>query len=158
LLDGNLCFGITSGAGCYGHIADAGADIMRAHGIGPLAKWVDDHVFLRILRKFLDSYNKARHELGEKIERNGGQQQRGSWIWFNAGMLEDGRLDEHVEDMRFPLCDLSNDSKGAKDREYTYSFTDIDDISAELGIPWQLEKDMPFSHEFPFTGLLWNLK
>ncbi len=33
-----MAFGETSGSGAYGVIADAGADIYRAHGIGPLSK------------------------------------------------------------------------------------------------------------------------
>jgi hypothetical protein len=34
---------------------------------------------------------------------------------------------------------------------------DIDDISAQLGIPWELEKDAPFASSFTFIGLTWNL-
>ena len=43
----NVCnnFGLTSAGGVYGMVADAGTDIFRGNGIGPLAKWVDDHVF-----------------------------------------------------------------------------------------------------------------
>jgi hypothetical protein len=159
MLDGNLCFGITSGAGCYGHIADAGADIMRARGVGPVAKWVDDHVFLRIRCKFLDIYNIEHREQAAKIERHGGAQQSGGRIWFNAGTMDDGRLDEHMEDMLFPLQDLSGNSEcTVYDKDFTYSFSDINEISRELGIPWQMEKDIPFTHKFPFTGFLWDLE
>lgn len=35
-------------AGVYGLVADAGVDILRAAGLGPLTKWVDDHIFFRI--------------------------------------------------------------------------------------------------------------
>ena len=45
MLNGNLCFGIISRAGYYGQITDAGAHIMCGQGVGPSAKWVDDHVF-----------------------------------------------------------------------------------------------------------------
>ena len=40
----NTCnnFGLTSAGGVYGALADAGADIFRGKGLGPLAKWVDD--------------------------------------------------------------------------------------------------------------------
>ena len=47
----NTCnnFGLTSAGGVYGMVADAGADIFWCSGIGPVAKWVDDHLFFRIL-------------------------------------------------------------------------------------------------------------
>ena len=43
----NICnnFGLTSGGRVYGMLADAGAEIFRGHGMGPIAKWVDDHLF-----------------------------------------------------------------------------------------------------------------
>ena len=43
----NTCnnFGLVSAGGVYGLLADAGADIFRGKGLGPLDKWVDDHVF-----------------------------------------------------------------------------------------------------------------
>jgi len=68
----NLCFGVTPGTGCYRHIVDMGADIICAHGISPLVKWVDDHVFLWILHEHLNSYNKDHYKLAMKIEEQGG--------------------------------------------------------------------------------------
>ena len=43
----NTCnnFGLASAGGVYGLLADAGADIFQGKGLGPLDKWVDDHVF-----------------------------------------------------------------------------------------------------------------
>ena len=41
-------------------MADAGAEILRANGIGPLDKWVDDHIFFRIPRVHLQGYNADR--------------------------------------------------------------------------------------------------
>jgi hypothetical protein len=41
----NNNFGLTSAGGVYGFLEDAAADIFRASGIGPLSKWVDDHIF-----------------------------------------------------------------------------------------------------------------
>lgn len=45
-VDTCMAFGATPSAGAYGHIADAGAEILRHHRIGPLDKWVDDHIFV----------------------------------------------------------------------------------------------------------------
>jgi hypothetical protein len=44
-IDTQNAFGLASGAGIYGRVADTGADIMRTQGLGPISKWVDDHVF-----------------------------------------------------------------------------------------------------------------
>ena len=43
----NTCnnFGLTSAGGAYGILADTEVDIFRGKGMGPLAKWVDDHIF-----------------------------------------------------------------------------------------------------------------
>ncbi|THH11637.1 hypothetical protein EW146_g7975 [Bondarzewia mesenterica] len=48
-IDTCTCFGVASNAGVYGHIDDAAIDIFRSKGLGPVSKWVDDHVFFRIL-------------------------------------------------------------------------------------------------------------
>jgi len=44
-IDTCLAFGTSPSAGVYGHVADAAVEIFRYHGIGPLDKWVDDHIF-----------------------------------------------------------------------------------------------------------------
>src|ERR1700683_5347032 len=48
---------VSPSAGTFGEVRQAGSDILRFHGIGPLSGWVDDHLFARILRQFLDEYN-----------------------------------------------------------------------------------------------------
>ena len=54
----NICnnFGLTSAGGTHGLLVDAGTDIFRANGIGPLSKWVDDYIFSRIPRGHLNTY------------------------------------------------------------------------------------------------------
>ena len=76
----NVCnnFGLTSARGVYGMLADAGADIFRGHGMGPLAKWVDDHVFFRVPRTHLHSYNTQHVIWCQEIQMNGGHRQEGS--------------------------------------------------------------------------------
>ncbi|KAL1948034.1 hypothetical protein VTO73DRAFT_12109 [Trametes versicolor] len=137
-------FGVASHAGAYGYLGDAFADILRFHGIGPIAKWVDDSVFLRILRTHLDDFNHHRQDGGR--------------IWFGGDVLPDGRSDQFVEDMAFPIRDLSGDSPRSGDNLlYTYCLDDVDRVSDPLGIIWQREKDIPFSTRFPFTGFDWDL-
>ena len=43
-----LTFGASPSSGVYGHVTNAGAEIMRSEGIGPLDKWVNDHIFFRV--------------------------------------------------------------------------------------------------------------
>ena len=49
----NICdnFGLASAGGIYGEVGDATLDIFRVQGIGPISKWVDDHIFFCILSK-----------------------------------------------------------------------------------------------------------
>jgi len=56
-IDCSFCFSFLASAGTYGEVADAGADIFRSQGIGPMSKWVDDHLFIRILQEHLKTYN-----------------------------------------------------------------------------------------------------
>ena len=47
-VDTALCFSFAPSAGIYGDVASAGADIMRFVSLGPILRWVDDHLFIRI--------------------------------------------------------------------------------------------------------------
>lgn len=63
------------------------------------------------------------------------------------------------EDCATPIRDLSTQSpRSDEDAKFTYCISDIDDISHELGIPWERSKDIPFGTEVPFIGFLWNLE
>lgn len=62
-IDTQNAFGLASGAGIYGYVADAGMEIMRAKGLGPISKWVDDHLFVRIRREHLPEYNSQRKKI-----------------------------------------------------------------------------------------------
>jgi len=158
-IDTRNCFGLASSSGCYGTVGDAGAQLTRIHGIGPISKWVDDHVFIRILREHIKPYNKMRKEWAESITKNGGEHHDGGKLWFKGATMPDGRTEEFDEDCSTPILDLSNRTpQSAEDSRYTYTFSDIDDISDQLGIPWEREKDIPFGTEAPFIGFTWNLE
>ena len=62
-IDTCIAFGASPSCGAYGHVADAGAEILCAHGISPLDKWVDDHLFFRIPREHLLEYNASCYDL-----------------------------------------------------------------------------------------------
>ncbi|TFY79851.1 hypothetical protein EWM64_g4163 [Hericium alpestre] len=157
-LDTSASFGGALNCGVYGHLQDAATDIIRHHGIGPLSKWVDDHIIIRILLEHLTAYNALRSEQRARILQRGGPHQSGGRLWYGGSTLPDGRTEEFDEDMVFPIRDLSSSSqRSANDARFSCNLDDINRISDILGIPWQLEKDIPFSTEFPFTGFLWNL-
>ena len=87
-------------------LADAGADIFRGRGMGPLAKWVDDHVFFQILRSHLPSYNLRHAEWCCEIQTSGGCRQEGSRLWYGGNSLPSGLAEEFDEDCSTSLRDL----------------------------------------------------
>jgi hypothetical protein len=56
-IDKCLSFGAAPSAGAYSHVADMAAEIFRSEGIGPLDKWVDDHVFFCVRCAHLANYS-----------------------------------------------------------------------------------------------------
>lgn len=154
-IDTCCCFGLASSAGIHGIIGDAGADLMRAHGIGPIAKWVDDHIFFRLPRDQTPLYNEFRADMRQTIIDNGGQKHRGGRIWFTGKTWSNDHSEEWHEDMRFPIKNLPQRNSG---QTHAYDMGDIDSISEFLGIPWQVSKDLPFASSTTFIGLNWDLK
>lgn len=148
-------FGSRACPGVHGNVADAAADLMRFCGIGPLAKWVDDHIFFRVLCVHLTEFNERRRAARERIR--GRQHMRGR-IWYPGGTLPDDSVEEFVEDFAFDISDLSSTSpRSEDDRRFTYAFADIDSLSARLGYVWNAEKDAPFASTTVYTGFLWDL-
>jgi hypothetical protein len=153
------CFGLASSGGIYGRIGDAGAQLFRANGIGPVSKWVDDHVFFRIPRKHLEDYNHKRGGWAAEIFKNEGKHHRGGRIWYQGSAMPDGNPSEFDEDMSSVMRDLSSKSNRSEtDMDYTYCMADIDALAEELGIPWEHSKDIDFAQTFPYIGFSWNLE
>ena len=140
-------------------VADAGADIFRGYGIGPLAKWVDDHIFFRIPRSSLDRYNEKRAEWRREIKAQGGRRQEGSRVWYVGKELPSGHPEEFDEDCSMPLQDRVNASpRAAEDQPFAYADEDINQISQRLGIRWEPSKTIPFGPEVPYLGFRWDLR
>ena len=138
-------------------MADAGCELMRVQGIGPIEKWVDDHIFFRIRRSHLANYNKSRQVWRNAI-RQSGLITTGSRIWFKGQSYMDGSFDEFNEDCIFQITDLSCESpRSAHDQLFTYNFDDIDKLSDTLGIPWEKSKDQPFNSSTIYIGFLWDI-
>lgn len=55
-----VSFGMGPSTGVYGHVADAGIDILCTEGLGPMVKWVDNHLFFHVWWEYLESYNVSR--------------------------------------------------------------------------------------------------
>jgi len=144
----NNNFGLRSAGGVYGLLADAGADIFRANGIGPLAKWVDNQIFFQILATKLPAYSDQRRIWHDEIQANGGQVKDGSRIWYRGKVMLDGSFEEFDEDMIFLLWDFSIDSRDSEefgDNVYSYGDEEIDGLSNSLGIKWEKSETTPFS-------------
>lgn len=157
-IDTCVSFGVASSAGAFGVVADSAAEILRAKGIGPVTKWVDDFPFFRSLREYLQQFNKRRGDWHAEINEYGGQHQDGGRIWYGGARFDDGTLNEFDEDCRYPLADFSQDSdRSEEDRKFTYNFDDVDRISDRLGIPWEKSKEQQFGYIFIYIGLVWNL-
>lgn len=150
-IDTSASFGGAANCGVYGRCADAACDILRANGIGPVTKWVDDHVFIRIKSNLLAEYNKRHCQWRASILEEGGSKHSGGRLWFGGRTLPDGRTEEFPEDMRFPL-------KVLVEGEYPYNLSHIDEITDALGVPWELSKDQDFASSVVFAGLLWDLE
>jgi len=155
-IDTNLAFGSTPAAGAYGHIADVCCEIFRSHGIGPVDKWVDDHIFFRVCTQHLDKYNDSRRSWYQDILTHSPEPlHSGGRLWFQGRH----RSDEFNEDCSHPLTDLSSHSpRPSHDSLFSYSLCDIDTISRPLGIPWEPSKDQPFSPSTIYIGFEWNLQ
>ena len=156
----NVCnnFGLSSAGGVYGTVADAGADIFRGNGIGPLSKWVDDHIFFRIPRQHLTVYNANRAQWSREIRQQGGHQQEGGRLWFRGKNLPDDYPEEFDEDCSVPFQDLAGSSpRSPDDALFTYADADIDAVSERLGIRCEPSKATPFGPEVPYLGFSWDL-
>ncbi|KAF5383295.1 hypothetical protein D9615_004779 [Tricholomella constricta] len=152
-------FGLASAGGVYGLVSDAGADIFRAEGIGPISKWVDDHIFFRILRTHIHQYNAQRAKWHAVITDNGGRLQDRSRIWYRGETMPNGLPMEFDEDLSYPVRDLSNSSpRSTLDAAYSYASADIDRVSETLGIPWEPTKTVEFDHHVQYLGLAWDLQ
>lgn len=157
-IDTCTCFGVSPSAGAYGHLADAGLDIFRSQGIGPMSRWVDDHLFFRIRTEFLEQYNEQRRRWHADITERG-QHHDGGRIWFGGHIFDDGTVEQFDEDCRFPILDLSNSSpRSAEDKLFSFNFDDINRSSADTRTPWEAQKDANFAYCNPYIGLMWDLE
>ena len=102
-IDTMLCFGFTLSAGIYGNVAGAGVDIMCFVGIGPILRWVDNHLFIHVSRTHLHHYNEVQCDAMNHITSQGGPAVHGGCFWFNGGTLHVRSTKEFDKDCTFAL-------------------------------------------------------
>jgi hypothetical protein len=154
----NNSFVLTSAGEAHGLLVDAGMDIFQANGIGPLSKWVDDHIFFCLPHQHLETYNTQRHPWSQMVAKNGRQVHEGSHIWYKGDAMPDGCIEEFDEDMATPLRDLAKASTcPPNDIQFTSADANIDLLSDELGIPWESSKTISFTVVVPYLSFLWDL-
>ena len=125
------------------------------NGIEPLDKWADDHIFFSILCMHLHIYNLARQKWNAEIATN--TRHTASGIWYDGVTNRDNLTEEFSEDCCFPIRDLSNQAVRSDDSLFTYNIADVDEISHNLGISWEVSKDQPFVESTTYIGFVWNL-
>jgi hypothetical protein len=83
----------------------------------------------------------------------------GSRVWYSGAILPNDETEEFSEDCGSPIKNLTvNSPRSEEDACFLYCFDDIDKISRELGIPWEILKDQPFSDSTIYIGFIWNIK
>lgn len=91
--------------------------------------------------------------LRNHIKRRKASERRKSMVQW-----KDGTLEEFIENCRFLLCHLSKSlPRSRHDAQFTYNFTDIDNLSSLLSIPWEHQKDLPFNFSMTYIGFTWSL-
>ena len=148
-------FGGTTAGGLFGLFGDALADLLRAEGIGPILKWVDDFIFFRIPQDSIQEYNRERETNKRTVAENGGKHQTGGRLWYKGKVLADAGAEHYAEDLIFPIRNNRNQRNSSA--TFPYGFKEIDEITSPLGIPWEASKDVPFSSVVTFAGLSWDL-
>ena len=111
-IDTRDCFGLASGGGVYGLVGDASAQIMRSQGRAPLSKWVDDHIFFRILQCHLEPYNLKCKQWAKDITDNGGEVHDRGCLWLRGATMPNDLPEEFDEDASCAIQELSQASEG----------------------------------------------
>ncbi|KAG6327358.1 hypothetical protein ID866_11731 [Astraeus odoratus] len=137
----SLAFGATPAAGVYGHLSDACCEILHHHGIGPLDKWVDDHIFFHIHKEHLAAYSQTcLASYQDILQHDPSPKFRGSRLWFQGHTRSD-----------------TTSVKFTHDALFSYSMQDLDLLSENLSIPWEPSKDQPFHHSTIYISFEWDL-
>lgn len=95
------------------------------------------------------------------IKLTGGLRHNKGRLWYKGEIMENGCFEEFDDDCINPIKDLimeSSHRQNQHDAQFAYSYDDIDTLSNQLGIPWEKEKDTPFSTKVVFIGFEWDFQ
>ena len=135
--------GLVSGGGVFGRVADALADILRASGIGPIIKWVDDFCFVRLPQDALARYNEYQDRCRNAIKGSGDKVQERPRVFYHGRRLPGCAQEKFDDDMVFPLSNGSNSQhRCPEDDGFAYGDGDIDAVTDSLGIIWAEDKHL----------------
>ena len=148
-------FSCTTAGGLFGLFGDALADILRSKGIGPITKWVDNYMFIRIPSTSIPTYNLGRARDRHTVAKNGGTIHSRGCLWYKGKSLPETGHKHFAEDLRFPLSPGLPHHHGQDG--FPYNFDSINQLTNPLGIPWEASKDVPFTTNITFVSLAWDL-
>jgi hypothetical protein len=149
-VDSCVPFGAATGPSIYGQVADAFCDILCTLGFGPVVKWVDNNLFIRIPWEHLGWYNMWRAAARNRIALFGSVHQRNACLWWS---------EEFADDMEVLLTDHAKDSLQAKhNTQFTYTHPDVEVVTALVGVLYQPLKKHEFALYILFAGFQWGLQ
>ena len=109
--------------------------MFQGQGMGPVVKWVDDHIFFRIPQMHLSDYNNQCAKWHHEIQAHRGHRQEGSQVWYGGKVLLNDSTEEFDEDCSAKLHDLADTFPcPAADQKFAYTDVDIDKLSDHLRI------------------------
>lgn len=139
-------FGLASAGSVWGYVANFLADLFRAHGYGPLFKWVDNFIFFYPPLSYLPCLNSQRKQLQPTLH----PVQTGARIYYTGTPQLDDIESQFDEDFIYPLTSHS-------DNFYSYNDQDLDKFSSSIGLPWKEDKSTLFSDQATYLGFIWCL-
>jgi len=117
----NFGLAVASAGGIYGEISDASCDIFQYNEIGPISKWVNNHIFSHIQVQHVPWYNNQQQKWHHAIIENGGRIYECSSLWYKGKMMPDDTIAEFDEDTSLPIkiqsCKISAEEV---EPQYTY--------------------------------------
>jgi hypothetical protein len=119
---------------------------------------VDNYIFFCIRCEYLKQFHETRKEWYQVFAKDG-MHQSGGCLWFGGISPVTGQLEERNEDCLQLLIDLSGSlPRSVHNKQFSCCIQDIDTLSHEAGIIWELVKDQPFLLSTLYIGFIWNIE
>ena len=106
---------------------------------------MDDFVFFRLPTSYISQFNTHFQALQPQLTLT----QLNSRLVFLRPFLPSGQWSEYDCSFQFPLQ--------AFHLSFAYDADDLQQLSTFVGLPWQIEKTVPFNSTFTYLGFQWNI-